>query len=154
MKKIIGLFVFCLLVFSSGTGFADIQEIHTVADYGDTLSQDVFDIDETPWLYLKLSAVDNNFIQTAWLSPTNDRYEFGTETVNTDEWWIPLSEWETRAEPGEWRAGAMLYLADNPQDLSNTKFTRFTVTPEPLGCALFALGGMALAFFRRKRKSA
>jgi len=155
MKKSVSiLFVAMVCLMLTSSVFAAFQEIYMVNDKGSTTAQDIFTLDDTPWLYLKLPVQSYNVTSSWWTSPTNSAYYLSNLPSTDYEIWLSPLGWDTIKEAGVWNVSALYYYANNPGDSSGMGKTCFTVTPEPLGCALFALGGMALAFFRRKRRTA
>lgn len=143
--------IFAALVMMACPVFADFEEIKMFAE-DKTTEKYIFDFDETPWLYIKLTEESDNFIKTLWRAPSLEVHPEDTLPDETDEWWISLTDWETEKEVGLWRISALLYLVGTP-DASDVDYsTSFTVTPEPMGCALFALGGVTIALFRLRRK--
>jgi len=44
------------------------------------------------------------------------------------------------------------YVNGSPNQIQRGVLTSYTVTPEPISCALFLLGGGALALARRRKK--
>ena len=157
VKRIRFLIVFCSLMILSCTAFAAFEKLYMVDSEGSTTRKenDIFDWDETPWLYIKLDKDNYNIVSSWWYTPTSGAvYYADADPDNVFERWLTLDNWDSVKEVGEWEVNALYYYAFAPCDKFGEGCTRFTVTPEPLGCALFALGGITLALIRKKRKSA
>lgn len=152
-KKIRFLIVFCSLIILSSTAFAAFEKLYMVDANGSNVEKNVFDWSETPWLYLKLPVAEYNVTSSWWTSPSDQYFYTSTTPSSYQELWLTLNNWTTLREVGLWKVSALYYYANNPCDEHGVGYTSFTVTPEPLGCALFAVGGIALALFRKKRKS-
>ncbi len=135
--------------------FAAFEEIYMVGGLGDTNPQTNFGWDDTPWLYLKLPDPAPATVGSWWYNPSFFPYQgfevVCPQTTATDRW-LAISNWEDVKAMGDWTVyGMHWYEAGTYTPSFDSKSTTFTVTPEPLGCSLFALGGLSLAFLRWKR---
>ena len=130
--------------------------------------QNVFDLSETPYLYLETPARDfpnpisyQSTIFSKWYFNSVEKYSTnGPGDLNQNEFFFTPPNWDTIKEPGLWAIDSSYELRPlfNPSELtafggSSTDFTVTgpTVTPEPVSMALFGLGAGALALSRRKR---
>jgi len=135
------------------------DEIKMVDSYSSITGQDVFSLDETPWLYLKVPEsqfsgplADLNFTFSFFESPVDTKYLATGLSLNR-ETWVSLPAWNSipnSAKHGEWNVYANFVGTAGVGYGS----TQFTVNPEPISMILFLFGGMPLAasLYRKKKQ--
>ena len=135
------------------------DEIMMVDDYSSINEQDVFGLDETPWLYLKVPEsqfsgplADLNFTFSFFESPQDTKYFVPGVSLQRENW-ISLTSWDSipnNAKVGNWDVYANFV---GSAGVGYGK-TNFTVNPEPISMILFLFGGMPLAasLYRKKKK--
>jgi hypothetical protein len=144
----------------------EFNALYTVNADGSTTMQDIFQWDETPFLYIEFAnaASWQDVALTFWDSPTNTMYY--TENVyfnNESQLWISLDDgfsdagltnpinWFDAREIGDWTIDVVYHRDTKSGDINGT--TGFAVVPEPVSSTLFIVGAATLGYrrFRKKR---
>lgn len=151
-----------MFLFMVKDAFADLSYInaYTVNEIGSEVPKTVFNYDEKPWLFLQIPHVmfDWKVSVSTWswdgmasytLNPGDDVVFDGGEKI-----WMAFSDqrWNDFKEEGEWVVSPVSILFEGFTPTFVTGTTTCTVTPEPVSCALFLLGGGALFTFGKRRK--
>lgn len=167
MKSVKLLIVLLTVVFVSMLGINDARagnfsfdEIKMVDSYSSTTEQNMFGLDETPWLYLKLPEskftgplADLNLTFSFFQGPENTKYFTSGGLSLKRENWLSLSSWDSipnSAKVGDWDVYANFVGFAG----IGAGTTKFTVTPEPISMILFLFGGMPLvaSLYRKKKQ--
>jgi hypothetical protein len=148
----------------------EFNAIYTVNADLSTTMQDIFQLDETPFLYVEFSdgVGSGDVTLTFWDSPTNTMYYTKTLTSwNQSQLWVSLDDgysdaaltnaidWIDVRELGDWAIN--VDFTTDPGSKYNEKtvsgVTGFTVVPEPVSSTLFIVGAATLGYrrFRKKR---
>ncbi len=158
------LFLFILAAAFCGTVRGQSWDFYTVRE-NETSLTDTFSLSQQPYSYLFIPHASYEYLPSSlnvkwtWVFSGEDRYEeryfllpWETHQDAQGNFYIfetaPL--WEDIKEPGQWEA-QISWCAWEGGGYHN-KSASFTVTPEPLGCSLFALGGAAIAFIKKRRR--
>ena len=163
-RKVSVIVAFCVMVLLSCPAFAsNVAENFYMTDFESTDRKDTFSLGETPFLYVDLGLASPSFSLggSFWENPAGEDFSEWFPSSSVGEVWVKLDDWDWNdsASLGEWNVDAF-YFSLNTGDSVNFAYgytenpTKFTVTPEPIGCTLFAIGGMALAFFRKRMRKA
>lgn len=151
--------LFCLGVY--GNAFANGSYAEMVEDTGSFVAQNSFGWNETPWLHLHISEQDASWYVsgTFWQGPNSEYFFTGSNGVSEDIWLSldsgldssnnPVS-WDTVKQLGDWTVDGTYVVVPNFR--TGNYSTSYTVTPEPISCVLFLLGGGSLAFSRFKKR--
>ena len=173
---------FFLTATPSSFAVFELESLYTVHGVNDTVEDNTFEWDETPYLYIKgLDIPDTYFTHIAILfTPQNEGFSqnFGSNlgqdpSVNrgVSEYWLPSPVWNSESlgipfkGVGTWQVDLIYTIFDStkPEDafvdsagLDGPDYF-FTVnapvvTPEPATAALFLLGAGGLAARRFRRK--
>ncbi|MFH0753877.1 MAG: PEP-CTERM sorting domain-containing protein [Candidatus Omnitrophota bacterium] len=141
-------------VFSASNALASFTEFKMVGSDTSTVTQNTFNLSETPYLYFTIAPAADGSIGGFWVSPANDSHSYDL-TITKNEgtaYWLTVNDWSTVKEIGNWTVSGT-YFGDTGSGYSTTNFQ--VVTPEPAAVALYAIGGIPLAFmFFRRRKDA
>ena len=145
-----GVVVFGIFL-SINSAFAAIDSFYTTDSNGSSTPKSTFNLNETPWLYVKLSDTLRHITSTWWNDPNGNSYDASLPGSNATPQWLTLSDWNTVKTPGKWNVNGSLFYKNG---VCETAETNFTVTPEPISTTLFLLGSGALAVgqYRRKKK--
>lgn len=178
MKKI-ALFLIGSLMFFLAVGNVyakeDYVSAYTVGANGSEVQKDVFSWNEKPWLFLELPDIEYQLSTTVsvwdWLGDNNGNgggngNKKGQNYITTPDLdplaqdgnkiWLSFSDqrWNEFKQKGAWLINPIsVLLHGNHSTHFVTGQANCTVTPEPISCTLFLLGGGAL-FAARKRKKA
>ncbi|MDP2923960.1 MAG: PEP-CTERM sorting domain-containing protein [Candidatus Omnitrophota bacterium] len=96
------------------------------------------------WLYGAEEQYSERFYHLSWSNNLGPKGNFRI--------WEDPDRWNDIRQVGDWIA--KVSWSANVDDTWTSNFNKsanFTVTPEPLSGILFAVGGVALAFFRKKK---
>ncbi len=154
MVKNIFIIVLCIMatMILAGNSFAGDKAdgVYTVASPGSTDLVNTFKIDQKPWLFVQYGDVLNLIPRAKWFDPAGDVFKSTVTLAGTNGFWLSLSDhlWGKVAEHGEWDIKA---LAGKGQDKVVLGKAHFSVTPEPIGSLLFAIGAGALGIIKRRR---
>ena len=135
--------LYLLLSFYATDCMANFQETYIVESYGSIDEKTIFDVGETPYLYIKLhpGRIKETIVNSDWLDPDSINY-FATSGINNEsERWISLENWDSIRKEGLWRVSAE-YISGNNK--IGTGFASFNVTPEPYGIVLFLIGSFII----------
>lgn len=135
------IFLFMAVLFTNNA-FASFDQIFMTSQNGSTDIRTTYDLNETPWLYLKLPESSLNFTGAWWNDPDNNAHFVSQGPTTDQEIWLSLLDWSTVKEAGQWNVNAFYSAANGAY---GTGSTSFTVTPEPLSSLLFIVGGATLA---------
>jgi len=145
-----------LLTSSAMAWFDTFEEMYMVDAVDSTVQQDIFQLDEIPYLYLKLpEPAFLNFTITWWWSPSGDDYHTFDFSSGDQELWISLENgysWMDIVEVGDWGVTAA-FAGTAGLGIGQTVFS---VVPEPVSSTLFLVGAASLGArrFWKKRKAA
>ncbi len=139
------------------------------SENNDTTLKNIFDLNDDPYAYL---FVNKDMLVTTpdalditwtwyyldgmhWVLQETDADSARSWSANLDlndnfNTWEPLN---AELIPGRWKVDVKWLPSDSNSTCWYTKTAKFTVTPEPLGCSLFALGSGVIALLRRKRRA-
>ncbi len=150
-KSIIGLIIIFLFmaVLVTNNAFAttpipSFDEIYMTSQNGTTDIRTTYDLNETPWLYLKLTESSLNFTGSWWNDPDNDVHFVSHGPTTDQKIWLSL-DWGNVKKVGQWDVNAFYSAANGTYGSGDT---HFTVTPEPISSLLFITGGATLALRR------
>lgn len=124
------------------------DQIYMTGASNSTVPKDIFEWDETPWLYLKLNADSPTTTNADWNSPAGGLYQIIGEDAADQELWFTLSDWDAVKTAGYWTVDAVSDYGFGSSDIGQADFI---VTPEPVSSVLLLVGG-AMLFARRRRK--
>ncbi len=148
--------LFCFVVFSGArtSEAASFEEIYMTNASGSYERVEVFDWNETPWLYLRTPDVrkgNSTFINYfSWYDPdSNLVYKDKADPNRSNERWFRIDDWDSVKKVGTWDVDASYF---NPGSIKGSGSTSFTVTPEPVSSVLFLLGGLSLFGFEYKKR--
>lgn len=162
MKKILSILGICVFLCLTKNAFAnDYTKIYTVGNSGSEVQKTTFGWDEKPWLFLDLPSAVYDWAATvstwSWSGGAAHSTIPGTDLLNNvgNKVWLSFSDarWDSFKEQGSWLINPITILVSGYTPTFIAGQTSCTVTPEPISCALFLLGGGAL-FAARKRKKA
>ena len=152
-KLLVAGFVVFGVFLSINSAFAAIDSFYTTDSNGSTTAKSTFSLNETPWLYVKVSDAVKNITSTWWNDPNGNSYDASLPGSTATTKWLTLSDWNTVKTPGNWDINGSVFYRNG---VCETAATKFTVTPEPISTALFLLGGATLglgAYRKRKQKA-
>lgn len=124
--------------------------LYTTDSFGSTTPQDIFNPEETPYLYMSLAIPDGAVANTisAWNDPDSLAY-FSSSALSTDtERWVELSNWADVQTSGKWTINANYFDSLGNNAIASADFN---VVPEPTTMSLLLLGGIPM-LLKRKRK--
>lgn len=164
MKKIAIIFsviiISCLALIGSASASAWLEPFEGpyMTDHLSDIEKGEFNIDETPYFYIKFDAADlvpnaAVNIDSLWhADASSDAYtdslsfSYGASSGYAAVWGY-LDNWDSVKEVGEW--GTRLTW-DNVGGGTGTACLNFTVVPEPVSGLLFLFGGASLLVLRRR----
>ena len=159
-KLLVGSLVLLGALGFSGVASADhdgLFHIYPVASSGSVTPQTVFQINDTPFIYLHLPFSGFNAVAAFWESPSGPSFLTADFSSATEYWFSPDDgtdaahnpvSWNSVKEPGHWDVRSGYAYLDGTVGGGSTGFT---VTPEPLAALLFPFGGLVLAGLTRRR---
>jgi hypothetical protein len=136
--------------------YVSFDEMHMTSLNGTYDTRTTYDLNETPWLYLKLPAEtesSHNVTGSWWNDPDNEVYFLSNDSgqpTSDQEIWLSLN-WNSVKKVGQWDVNAFYSAANGTYGSGDT---HFTVTPEPVSYLLFITGGAILTLKRclKRRK--
>jgi len=140
---------------SAGFAAGDLDTFKIVGSAGSTEGQNIFTLDQTPYIYMGITGSVSGTADFAHLlsDPNGAGYAaFTSENIGSDNAvWYSFSNWDTIKKAGEWEAVSFF----NKGSDIGSGWDNFTVTPEPLAMTLFLIGGapMAMNLYKKKRKN-
>lgn len=168
-KTIKQLIIALILTAALATGaFADFDAMYMTNANGSYTPQTIFDLTETPWLYLKLPGSGLNQTTEFWADPS-EMYYLTYNMGNANEYWLSLDSgvdmngdpvsWADVKTIGEWNINANYSYSGGGEGQGITSFTVIShdappVAPEPISSLLFMAGGAVLAgrrYINKKR---
>ncbi|NTV29157.1 MAG: hypothetical protein HGA80_03645 [Candidatus Omnitrophica bacterium] len=110
-----------------------------------------FGLNDTPYLYMKIAPAVTGSLRSYWTGP-DLKERSRTRSITTasgTEFWFSLLYWNKDKQPGPWTVKGQLLSGTSLVDKAETSFV---VTPEPLACVLYGLGGLPVLgrILRRK----
>jgi hypothetical protein len=110
-----------------------------------------FSLEETPFLYVKLSEALTGSIKSFWAG-LDDKIHTRSKSIKTtsgQEFWLSLVYWETDKQEGPWTVKGQLWSGTTLVDQLETGFV---ITPEPGALMLYLIGGIPVAVRILRRK--
>jgi hypothetical protein len=134
------------------------EEFRTVGALNSSISKTVFGWEDTPYLYVKLSAAGAASIRSTWLSPINKEYLRSKNLLNSNtltEFWLSPVSWQDKRALGNWSLSGGLFETSTSKASLDSRVANFVITPEPASLLLFGIGGVPLAahILRRRKTS-
>jgi hypothetical protein len=148
--KISTIAIFLLLSVCLRSAYAEFTFLRTVGYAFSTEEKNIFNPNETPWVYVKLSSSENSAVNVSWLSPSGIG-SMSQNFSNDTERWLSPQNWAGISQKGSWTIQANYFT---PGGSSGNASANFTVTPEPVSTTLFLIGSLPLAVgvYRGRRK--
>jgi len=167
MKKLPIIFLiisFALIIPRMSFAALPYDEFFAVGEKGSEIQKSKFTKAQKPWFYVKFDDgirylySDNSFLV---YDPVDDgvsaSYKYSKDTIlSKNKFWFTFSdkEWLQIKQLGAWKAYAKSVQYSIDRCFSKTIFNgraSFSVSPEPIGTALFLLGAGTLGIIRHRR---